>query len=1142
MKEGLIMNEQSDNKCKTKLIRDQPSDNDCFKSKAHERIAKAIADIINNKEGGITIGLAGGYGSGKSTVIKILEQELNDPDVKFLIFDAWAHEGNYLRYVFLKKVIEKLDKETTWFHNHNLKNTVKNHIENGKIRKVIPENRSFLIGLSVYLILIPTIVKLLIDGLDKGLKFNILNPDFILNVPLCAGFLLIIPLFYFISMIVSQDNEQLFQFIVTRKYDEEKHELSSVEYDDWFYQVLDDTLTDDRKFIIVVDNLDRLSNSKILSFLSTLQTFLQYAQNPNQDKRELLQEHLWVIIPYNPRMFIEITSNSSVSEGEEIAHNSKRAYDLEEKRIQLKFEVPKLLLSDWQVFFRDKLNEALPGFKDSREIANIVYISKFLLQVDHRLPRNIIQCVNQIGTLNRQWCGIYPLDHIGYFVLDQNRDMPHIDKAHLVNYDPTLEPYLSQLTSSNLRENIIGLAFNTTPRMGQELLLKDTLKEAMKEGEYQTVADSIDKFTEASCSYIEIILREFFDDNLTLSQVYKIWLSIFRSEVTKKLHFQRKSVIIHIIKSLVIKSVGAEELNVDYGKQTKDLIKFYSDEGELIKYLIAKLERGINLNEQEGIENIPDNVSESVLAFTGICEELEKIKNPSQQFGIPIISTKKRILEFLIELFRISEFSYIDYLNIISNEEEDKDFTLELISDDFVNSKFNENYLGMYKILERLNLEFKYLTVSEKLANYLVTVLGVSKMTTTELARSNSLLDSILYFLKNDEEILMSLVEKITPVKDERIIRIFEQNIQNDNFAKAAIWLYIFLLSYPSTLSFPTKNFNDVNQEYIRNFLEKDNENYQRINSDLIKFFEEFNIDYSSWFYGIGLNEQNVNFLTSLVIEFKQNKASSFDIRVDWITGHWNVFAKLPEDKIRLLISNLYSNYDIQKKIEALVFDPLWSDFYSKLVKFAPNKECLEYYKKNLQNLTEEQWLSYFQNQDKVLNLLFSLIDQIDDDFVINLKDPFINAYADFAFEYASDSNRIIAFSEEKWNIIFRALNRNYYKRCRYKVFHKLEQLEGKFRDEFFLFFGKLLMNSSALKERSSSINSFYIPIIENRNESHIQWIEEAFTKFGKTIILGNDGEDISVFIDKLELIISNSEITDSIQARLANILTIVKE
>jgi len=94
------------NSCLTRLLADTPSSSDEFGS--HKQVAKAIAEMIVSEDGGKCIGLEGSWGSGKSTVIKLLEKELPSSTNRVVIIDAWAHEGDRLRRTVLERLIGSL--------------------------------------------------------------------------------------------------------------------------------------------------------------------------------------------------------------------------------------------------------------------------------------------------------------------------------------------------------------------------------------------------------------------------------------------------------------------------------------------------------------------------------------------------------------------------------------------------------------------------------------------------------------------------------------------------------------------------------------------------------------------------------------------------------------------------------------------------------------------------------------------------------------------------------------------------------------------------------------------------------------------------------------------------------------------------
>lgn len=84
---------------------DTVSDMDGSDDQVHLKIANQIVDIIKTTNTqGYSIGLEGQWGSGKSTVLNLINKSLENEESTFLFYiDAWVHEGDFLRRVFLEK-------------------------------------------------------------------------------------------------------------------------------------------------------------------------------------------------------------------------------------------------------------------------------------------------------------------------------------------------------------------------------------------------------------------------------------------------------------------------------------------------------------------------------------------------------------------------------------------------------------------------------------------------------------------------------------------------------------------------------------------------------------------------------------------------------------------------------------------------------------------------------------------------------------------------------------------------------------------------------------------------------------------------------------------------------------------------------
>jgi ABC-type polysaccharide/polyol phosphate transport system ATPase subunit len=85
---------------------EEPSDQDLFESSGHSHAAKAIEDVILNQENIHAIGLEGELGSGKSTILRLLEQKLPNDKFNFITFDVEQFHHSSTKASFIKHLSE----------------------------------------------------------------------------------------------------------------------------------------------------------------------------------------------------------------------------------------------------------------------------------------------------------------------------------------------------------------------------------------------------------------------------------------------------------------------------------------------------------------------------------------------------------------------------------------------------------------------------------------------------------------------------------------------------------------------------------------------------------------------------------------------------------------------------------------------------------------------------------------------------------------------------------------------------------------------------------------------------------------------------------------------------------------------------
>src|SRR4030042_3717169 len=120
---------------KLKLLKEESVSEDLFEDKTHQKIAETLYEVIQNGSSeGITIGLEGGWGSGKSTVVSIMKKRLEEANNNtiYFYFDACAHEGDPLRRVFLESLIDQIGRDDDKLRD--IKNKISNRKKISKIK------------------------------------------------------------------------------------------------------------------------------------------------------------------------------------------------------------------------------------------------------------------------------------------------------------------------------------------------------------------------------------------------------------------------------------------------------------------------------------------------------------------------------------------------------------------------------------------------------------------------------------------------------------------------------------------------------------------------------------------------------------------------------------------------------------------------------------------------------------------------------------------------------------------------------------------------------------------------------------------------------------------------------------------------
>ena len=490
-------------RCPTRLLPDTPADKDTFGG--HERVASSITEVVQTESGGKAIGLEGGWGSGKSTIVKLISQKLSQTKGRahrIAVFDMWSHQDDPLRRTFLENLITLLQgfgwvDEEEW--NRRIAELAKRRRED--TTKVVPRLTKTGVGFAFALLAIPIGSALITAGLsllgsnDASVKLGAALLSLGLVVALAPaiyfGFLAGVRIWRkmctgsrgeadgrlseFPALVMGQATTES-RTVVTHTPDP-----TSVEFESIFRDLLDEALKPKtHKLLLVVDNLDRVHPTDALSIWSTLQTFLGHSDY--QQSKWI--DRLWVLIPYDGNAILRLWTGS-VSDTTN-ANNSSLATSFLDKTFQLRFRVPPLLLTNWRRFLQEALQLAFPNHQEA-DFHGVyrAFAAEGGLESSAPTPRDLKIFVNQIGVLHREWQDEFPLSYLACYVLFQ-KDCKNVREALLANKDFEL---LSRNIGQEWRGIIAALHFGVSIEEARQLLLRGPIQGALANGDGKTLSN-----------------------------------------------------------------------------------------------------------------------------------------------------------------------------------------------------------------------------------------------------------------------------------------------------------------------------------------------------------------------------------------------------------------------------------------------------------------------------------------------------------------------------------------------------------------------------------------------------------------------------------------------------------------------------
>jgi hypothetical protein len=454
------------------FISHQPCGKDMFLGKSQERIAKAIAEHIrkndinknikkdNKIENSIPniIGLEGGWGSGKSNLIRILKDDyLKDTHYVFE-YDAWGHQEDLQRKSFLetltnKLIIDKVLPEYT---------TVKRDKKDVKIKwlekleDLLARKRktNYRTNPKLSFAIIISIILLIITPIATSIASEKFIEDFWKIVLYLTPIIIIIS--YIVFNLFNKNNwSELFVIYGGEKVKDEifetisEKEPSVTEFNKWMADLSLDLQKTNKTIIIVFDNMDRLPANKVKELWSSIHTFFA----------EITYDNIWVVITFD-RSHLANAFGKSESSKDEIEAKELTAHFIS-KTFPVIYRVAAPILSDLKLTFGNYFNEAFGENSIPRKEKELI-LRIFKILKPNPTIRDVIAFINELVLQKKTWKEYISLLHIAIFSLTKDKI---INDENSIAKNILSKNYYSEIVKlvgdeQELQESISALSYN----------------------------------------------------------------------------------------------------------------------------------------------------------------------------------------------------------------------------------------------------------------------------------------------------------------------------------------------------------------------------------------------------------------------------------------------------------------------------------------------------------------------------------------------------------------------------------------------------------------------------------------------------------------------------------------------------------
>lgn len=378
------------------------SDDDFFR---HEDIANNMHRILLNNKPPYNIAVIGKWGLGKSSLINMLKRKVeNNSEYTVVEINAWKYEKEALAKVFLRQVVQQLDTrehKRTQTVQDRIKKTLSDVLEQIKkvhvpkeikifdsLKKVIKDNWLFLllyVFSSFVIFALYKLVALWCEGTVVGKEGNDSISLALYWGKVFTGYCKNVVTLIFVPIVLGIST-QIMGDIRSKESEKFEFRLPKIGVEDYEIElenkIKEKQLDENHRVIIILDDMDRLSVSKMMEALDAIKIFINY---PN----------CVFIVPFDDSILKKAIEKSRLKDmnGTNVALESEMFLD---KLFQYKFYLAPLLKYDIKKYAVDLCVAEMPDFINEYCDKKLFTqaIRNVLIHSEVNTPRQVKKLVN----------------------------------------------------------------------------------------------------------------------------------------------------------------------------------------------------------------------------------------------------------------------------------------------------------------------------------------------------------------------------------------------------------------------------------------------------------------------------------------------------------------------------------------------------------------------------------------------------------------------------------------------------------------------------------------------------------------------------------------------------------------------------